>query len=796
MLKQKLKEWRVTHRNNWKQRKEEILQQLADLEKTQELRLLSEDELLQKVHLAMEFEKVAKEEEIAWRQRSRIQWLKQGDKNTKKFHRIVTAHKRYNSIDTLLVEGNLISDPEEIKREITSFYKKLYTETERWRPDFKLQGLNTISEEERDWLQSHFEEAEVLKCIKSCASDKAPGRNGFPMSFFQNFWEVLKYDVMEAINQFHGRHEFERSLNANYVALIPKKSGVVELKDFRPISLIGGIYKVFAKLLAERMKKYGEGSHSIELAKGFKVGNQAGEDVQICHLLYVDDTLIFCEAKEEQNSLMEDFPDLFSFCGNPEASIAETWTNQGWNIIFRRLLNDWEVERVASLLQRLNDFSCLNTSPDTIRWKHDRDGKFSVGRLYRRNLSSQLGNIPGPWKQIWKFNIPTKIKCFTWTEKEETNSHLFLHCRVTSQVWHMFLNILQKPWVMPEHTADLLTCWMRRVDMEVAFVFYIQQNLIIGIFSCILLPCPFRMHIAFIKKARQFETSPVNKYLRTVKKESSKKIRNHALLPVKEQQFDEHISTMCKCIKTFSSAEEELCGKHIRFISGSEYENSDDDQDESASHSQSKFPVGNIKSSDRPTAYPYPSASEEMMRLGLKTEVEISPHTASGSDKNSEDIGEFNRKKKYDGVQSSLALPEKIPKRDMVQSKLFTSRKKKEKKVDKMWNQGSDVSNDFSLDDDSIKMFVNTWKEACRINRVDEVFQRMLQFYKARKRVQVTRMFTSYPFCGLLHVAELPDPSAFNMMLHEKREGRKRRRIERSRKVRQKNKSKTAIFFF
>ncbi|WMV21262.1 hypothetical protein MTR67_014647 [Solanum verrucosum] len=169
-----------------------------------------------------------------------------------------------------------------------------------------------------------------------------------------------------------------------------------------------------------------------------------------------------------QNSLMEDFPDLFSFCGNPEASIAETWTNQGWNIIFRRLLNDWEVERVASLLQRLNDFSGLNTSPDTIRWKHDRDGKFSVGRLYRRNLSSQPGNIPGPWKQIWKSNIPTKIKCFTWTVKEETNSHLFLHCRVTSQVWHMFLNILQRPCVMPEHTADLLTCWMRRafgIDM-------------------------------------------------------------------------------------------------------------------------------------------------------------------------------------------------------------------------------------------------------------------------------------------------------------------------------------------
>ncbi|MCE0480624.1 hypothetical protein HAX54_037643 [Datura stramonium] len=261
------------------------------------------------------------------------------------------------------------------------------------------------------------------------------------------------------------------------------------------------------------------------------------------------------------------------------------------------------------------------------------------------------------------------------------------------------------------------------------------------------------MHITFIKQARQFETSPMNKYLRTVKKESSKKSRNHPLLSVQKQQLDEHFGTMCERIKSFSSAEEELRGKHIRFISGSEYENSDDDQYESAAHSQNKFPVGNIKSLDRPTACPYPSASEEMMRLGLKAEVEVSPHTTSGSDKNSKDIGQSNRKRKHDGVQSSLDLPKKVPKRDVVQVKLFTRRNKKETKFDKMWNQGSDVSNDFSHGDDSIKMFVNTWKEECRTNSVDEVFQRMLQFYKARKRVKVTRMFSSYPFCGLLHVA-------------------------------------------
>jgi len=39
------------------------------------------------------------------------------------------------------------------------------------------------------------------------------------------------------------------------VALIPKKVGANDLRDFRPISLITGVYKIIAKVLAERLKK-------------------------------------------------------------------------------------------------------------------------------------------------------------------------------------------------------------------------------------------------------------------------------------------------------------------------------------------------------------------------------------------------------------------------------------------------------------------------------------------------------------------------------------------------------------
>ena len=53
--------------------------------------------------------------------------------------------------------------------------------------------------------------------------------------------------------EFHEYCQFERSLNATFVALIPKKHGADELRDFRPISLVGGMYKIIAKLLANRL---------------------------------------------------------------------------------------------------------------------------------------------------------------------------------------------------------------------------------------------------------------------------------------------------------------------------------------------------------------------------------------------------------------------------------------------------------------------------------------------------------------------------------------------------------------
>lgn len=60
---------------------------------------------------------------------------------------------------------------------------------------------------------------------------------------------------MEAFHNLRDQEIFERSFYATFIDLIPKNKGAEELRDFRPISLICNVYKLFAKVQIERLKE-------------------------------------------------------------------------------------------------------------------------------------------------------------------------------------------------------------------------------------------------------------------------------------------------------------------------------------------------------------------------------------------------------------------------------------------------------------------------------------------------------------------------------------------------------------
>jgi hypothetical protein len=119
-----------------------------------------------------------------------------------------------------------------------------------------LDGLDFNSiDVEAFWLERPFEQSEVLDVVKGVTNKKALGFDSFSIAFFQVCWEVIKADIMGVFHDFHASSKFEKILNATFIALIPKKIGAIVLKDFRPINLVSGVYKIIAKVITNRLKR-------------------------------------------------------------------------------------------------------------------------------------------------------------------------------------------------------------------------------------------------------------------------------------------------------------------------------------------------------------------------------------------------------------------------------------------------------------------------------------------------------------------------------------------------------------
>lgn len=100
-----------------------LLKKLSKFDEIMKGRVLSEWEISSKNSTLLEYEELLKNEEISWRQKSRSLWLKEGKRKTKFFHKMVNAHKRYNNIDQLVIEGELFQDPSRVEGEIVKYYR-------------------------------------------------------------------------------------------------------------------------------------------------------------------------------------------------------------------------------------------------------------------------------------------------------------------------------------------------------------------------------------------------------------------------------------------------------------------------------------------------------------------------------------------------------------------------------------------------------------------------------------------------------------------------------------------------
>ncbi|PNX72596.1 cysteine-rich receptor-like protein kinase, partial [Trifolium pratense] len=100
-----------------------------------------------------------------------------------------------------------------------------------------------------------FTEVEVKQAVWDCDSYKSPGPDGINFGFIKDFWVELRGDVMRFLSDFHRNGRLTKGINATFIALIPKTDSPQRLNDFRPISLVGSLYKILAKVLDNRLRQ-------------------------------------------------------------------------------------------------------------------------------------------------------------------------------------------------------------------------------------------------------------------------------------------------------------------------------------------------------------------------------------------------------------------------------------------------------------------------------------------------------------------------------------------------------------
>ncbi|GKE95456.1 RNA-directed DNA polymerase, eukaryota [Tanacetum coccineum] len=89
--------------------------------------------------------------------------------------------------------------------------------------------------------------------VWDCGENKSPGPDGYSFEFFKKYWNLVGPDLCDAIEHFFETGVFPNGCNSSFVALIPKVTDAKFVNDFRPISLIGSMYKVVTKVLANRL---------------------------------------------------------------------------------------------------------------------------------------------------------------------------------------------------------------------------------------------------------------------------------------------------------------------------------------------------------------------------------------------------------------------------------------------------------------------------------------------------------------------------------------------------------------
>ncbi|CAN0888737.1 Transposon TX1 uncharacterized 149 kDa protein [Linum grandiflorum] len=196
------------------------------------------------------------QEEAYWKQREKQFWLKDGERNTRFFHMSANGRRKWKNVKHLIdEEGRTVEDSVGMGDVAMRYFGEIFSGG-GGDPDTVTNEIGgRVTVPDNDVLLSPFSKEEFRVALFSMDADKAPGPDGLNPGFYQHFWELVGDDLYAAGRRWLDDGVLPEELWDTNIVLLPKVDDPVRMADLRPISLCSVLYRIVAKVLANRLRR-------------------------------------------------------------------------------------------------------------------------------------------------------------------------------------------------------------------------------------------------------------------------------------------------------------------------------------------------------------------------------------------------------------------------------------------------------------------------------------------------------------------------------------------------------------
>ena len=189
--------------------------------------------------------------------RANVQWAEEGEASTAYFYNLERQQGQQRLFSAIRTLGGLVvTSLVLIAHAWVTFYATLFTaqSLDVVQQDFFLSQIQqTLSAEQRRLCEGELSLEECKAALDGMALGKAPGLDGLPAEFYLRFWPLIGTDFVEVMNTCYLSGCLSSSQRSGLITLLFKRGDRLEMKNWRPITLLCVDYKIAAKAIANRL---------------------------------------------------------------------------------------------------------------------------------------------------------------------------------------------------------------------------------------------------------------------------------------------------------------------------------------------------------------------------------------------------------------------------------------------------------------------------------------------------------------------------------------------------------------